>query len=122
MAQGILTGKFKKFPVFKKGDHRKHTVFFRKELWPHVYEFIEKLKKVAQEVDMSLSALALKWTCKQEAVDSVLFGARDAKQVRENLRFLEHEVGDPIFDQMTHLSNELHQKLPDTENIFDFHP
>ena len=57
-AHGILTGKFGRDPDLREGDQRHRILPFRADIWPHVYEGVEKLKAIAAELDRPLMHLA----------------------------------------------------------------
>ena len=50
IAQGILTGKFARQPRFKEGDSRPNTVLFEQDIWPHVYEGVERLRPLGDQL------------------------------------------------------------------------
>lgn len=122
IAQGILTGKFPREPQFVEGDQRPKTVFFNPEVWPYVYESVEKLKVLAAECGRSLTHLAILWALAQPGITTVLVGAREGRQMRENAAALEGEVPQATLDAMTAISDETLTHIPDTGNIFRFYP
>jgi myo-inositol catabolism protein IolS len=122
LAEGILTGKFRRELDFPQGDHRKYTVLFEKEVWPGVFDAVDRLKKVADEVNRPLSHCALRWLLSQEGVVSVLAGCRTPQQVTDNVRSLEGTIERNIFDRMTEISDRLAQTIPDAGNIFRWYP
>ena len=122
LAEGILTGKFRKELYFQQGDHRKYTVLFEKTVWPQVYDAVEKLKSIAEEAKRPLAQCAIRWLLSQEGVISVLAGARSPEQAAGNVKSLEGTIGQPFLDRMTEISNELAPGIPDAGNIFRWYP
>ena len=122
IAQGILTGGFAKEPQFAAGDLRALTVLFEPQVWPRVYEAVEKMKVVATAAKRPLVHLAIRWLTRQERLTSVLVGARNAVQVNELAGAMGGAIADSTFDQLAAISDELQAAIPDTGNLFRFYP
>ncbi|NLC59435.1 MAG: aldo/keto reductase [Armatimonadetes bacterium] len=122
IAQGILTGKFGPQPSFPEGDHRPGTVLFSPEVYPHLYAATEELKALAAETGRDLVQLVIRWTAEQPGIDSVLVGARNAAQVRDNAGAFDGEVPAEVLARMTAISDEAMSHVPDVGNIFRFYP
>jgi len=123
LARGILTGKFgKDLPEFPKGDDRGNCTWFHPEVWPHTYEAVEQMKAVADRVGRPLVHLALQWVAAQDGVTSVLLGARDAEQAVANAAAIKDPVSEDVLRELTAISDEVTQHIPDTGNPFDHHP
>jgi len=50
-----------------------------------VYKVIDAIDEVVKETGKSVAQIALNWTMQQPTVSSLIFGARDASQLRDNL-------------------------------------
>ena len=122
LAQGILAGEFSRHPRFKDGDQRSTTVFFDPDVWPYVYEAVEQLKTLAQELERPLAHLAIRWVAQQPGVTSVLVGARNAAEVRENAAAMSSDIPQEVFDRMTEISDQVTPFIPDVGNIFRYYP
>ena len=122
IAQGILTGKFSRHPEFKDGDQRPNTTLFADDVWPVVHNGIEKTKTIAAESNQSLSHLAIRWVAEQKGIASILVGVRNAAQVADNAAAMGAEIDSAIFKRLTDISDDIHREIPDTGNIFDYHP
>ena len=122
IAQGILTGKFDRHPEFLEGDQRPKTVMFDDDVWPHVYEGVERLKPLAQRAGQPLTHLAVQWVAAQPGVTSVLVGGRNAEQVRRNAAALDQPVSREVLDEMTRVGDEVMRHVPDAGNIFRHYP
>lgn len=122
IAQGILTGKFGPNPTFPQGDGRAKMVMFEPDVWPHVYQGVEQLKKIAQKANRPLTHLAIRWINAQPGISSILVGARNAKQLEENVAAMAGEIAPAIFEEMTAVSDEVIKHIPDTGNIFRANP
>jgi myo-inositol catabolism protein IolS len=122
LAEGILTGKFGKEISFADDDHRKYTVLFGKNVWPHVHAAIDKLKQIAAEAKRPLAHCAIRWLLSKDGISSVLMGSRSPEQVAGNVYSLEGSIDQKVFDCMTEISNELAPHLPNEGNIFRWYP
>ncbi len=122
IAQGILTGKFPREPKFEEGDVRASTIHFDPEVWPKVYEGVEKLKAVAQRAGRPLVDLAIRWVAAQEGVANVLVGVRNDKQLKQNVEAMSGEVSDDVLAELTRISDQIASDIPDVGNIFRHYP
>lgn len=122
LAQGLLTGKFGGNPSFEGDDVRPGTVFYEKEVWPAVYQGVEKLLQLAKQNDRSLTQMVIQWTLRRPWVASVLVGARNRKQAEENAGALECEVPDAVLEEMTVISDQVMCGMPQARNIFRYDP
>jgi aryl-alcohol dehydrogenase-like predicted oxidoreductase len=123
IAQGILTGKFgKERPDFPEGDQREGNTLFDREAWPHVADGVERMKAVAEKEGQPLVNLAIQWVARQPGVSTVLLGARDADQAKQNATAYETPVSDDAIQALTAISDDVIKHIPDTGNIFQYYP
>ncbi len=86
LAGGLLSGKYRKGQSPPSGSRmakwkERYDGFDKK---PRNWDIVEELVKVAGEVDRPPSQVALAWLLAKPAVCSLIFGARDEKQLDEN--------------------------------------
>ena len=122
IAHGILTGKFPRNLQFSAGDARPGTLLFREEIWEHVYEAVEQLKTIANEIQRPLTHLAIRWVLQQAGITSALVGARDTAQAQQNAAALEWDIPEEIFQRMTSISDEAIKHVPNTGNVYLYYP
>ncbi len=122
IAQGILTGKFARELHLTSTDQRNGIVFFSDALWPHIYKAVEELKVLANEVQRPLVHLAIRWVLQQPGIHSAIVGAKNEAQLSSNVTALEGELRQNIFERMTEISDRAAKHLPNTENMYDYHP
>ncbi len=84
MQRGLLTGKITPDYVFKPGDHRPSTPFFKKANIELVNKFLNQIKPIADEHQATIAQVVLNWTMNQPGITSVLAGARNPKQITDN--------------------------------------
>ena len=122
IAHGILSGRFPRQLDLPEEDQRRGILLFRQDVWPHVFEGVEKLKSISHQTDVPLIHLAIRWLLHQPGVTSVLVGAKNAEQVAFNAQALECEVSDRVLDELTAISDGVMQHIPDEGNPFGYHP
>lgn len=89
LAQGVLTGKYKKgqpAPAGTRAATEGVSRFIQGMMRDEVLEKVERLEGVAQEQGLSLAQLALAWTLRLPGVSAALIGASRPEQVVENAK------------------------------------
>jgi aryl-alcohol dehydrogenase-like predicted oxidoreductase len=86
LGAGMLTGKYKEHPQFKKGDARNFFYkFFKKQYWPEVKAVVDKVSEVAKKRGVKPGHVAIAWNLSKKGVSAAIVGARTAEQVIDNL-------------------------------------
>lgn len=88
LQRGLLTGKIKRDHKFNAGDTRENNAFYKPENIDRANALLDKIRGIAETHNASVSQLVINWTTRQPAMDCVLVGARDEKQVLENVKSL----------------------------------
>ena len=84
---GILSGKYKRAPNFRRCDARRYFYkYYFGEGFARAARVAARVKQLADKKQVSSAAIALSWALYQSGVSGVLFGARCAKQVEENVQ------------------------------------
>lgn len=122
IAQGSLTGKFPRDVKFSPSDQRSTIVLFEPQVWPHLFDAVEKLKTLAQEVGRPLVHLAIQWSLSRPGIASTLVGARSPAQVEQNAQAVECQLPAWVFERMTAISDEAMQHIPNTGNPYRYYP
>lgn len=84
---GILTGKYNK--EIPEGTRLALHPELREELTPEKIQKVVALEQIAKEIDCTLAQLAIAWCLKNENISSVLIGASNPYQIRDNLKAAE---------------------------------
>lgn len=92
LQRGLLTGKIKVDHKFNDGDTREKSRFYKPENINRTNSFLKKIKPIADGYGVTLAQLVINWTTRQPAMDCVLVGARDEKQVLENVKALSFKL------------------------------
>ncbi|NVO19363.1 MAG: aldo/keto reductase [Bacteroidetes bacterium] len=89
LSGGFFTGKFRRESDGPANARRSHKDAYSLKFWAldeeKGYQILDALDVVAGRMEKSVSQLALGWLLHQPAVTSVIVGARNKKQLLENL-------------------------------------
>ena len=91
LAGGVLTGKY--IDGIPKGSRAETTQFVSADLTDENKAKVVKLMELAQTQDITLSQLALAWLLKREEISCAIIGATSLKQLEENLKAKDIELG-----------------------------
>lgn len=122
LAHGILAGKYQRDLTFDADDQRWRILHFREDVWSNVYESMTAFNAVAERIDKPLAQLAIRWLLHQQSVTSVLVSAKNPTQALGNATALQGDIDVSIMDELTAISNEAMQHIPDDGNPFGYHP
>ncbi|HOS03563.1 MAG TPA: aldo/keto reductase [Candidatus Hydrogenedentes bacterium] len=75
------------------------------------FDAIAQLKAVAQEWEMSLSAMAIAWTLARPGIATAALGARKPEQLLENLRGADLSLTSSMLERIDAISDPLKQEL-----------
>lgn len=81
LAHGLLTGNLSEQSAFEPGDWRAGHRLFVGEAFAEMLAVVAALKGVAEELECSLSQLALAWTLANPAVHVALVGSKTGKHI-----------------------------------------
>ena len=79
---------------FNEGDTRKGNKFYTPENIERANRLLQEIKPIAECHGATLAQLIINWTTRQPAMDCVLVGARDEKQVMDNIKALSFTLTD----------------------------
>jgi aryl-alcohol dehydrogenase-like predicted oxidoreductase len=106
LQRGLLTGKIKPGHKFNDGDTRENSKFYTDENIRRANALLETIRPIAEAHQASLSQVVIYWTTRQPAMDCVLVGARDDKQVQDNVKALALKLSDEELYRITTAANE----------------
>jgi aryl-alcohol dehydrogenase-like predicted oxidoreductase len=107
LQRGLLTGKIKRDHKFGEGDTRETNRYYKPENIDRTNTFLQKIKPIADGYGATLAQLVINWTTRQPAMDCVLVGARDPKQVKENVGALSFKLSDSEIQAVRKHAEEL---------------
>jgi aryl-alcohol dehydrogenase-like predicted oxidoreductase len=99
LASGVLTGKYSERDLDGKVEasasgSRKNVAAANGALTARNLQIAGVVKQVAQELDTTPAAVALRWVLEQPGVSSPIIGVRTYEQLEQNLSALEVELSD----------------------------
>jgi aryl-alcohol dehydrogenase-like predicted oxidoreductase len=111
MQRGILTGKITEDYEFNEGDHRPNTPFYKEPNLSRINQFLKELKPIADSKNATLAQLVIRWTLYQPGITCVLVGARNEKQVLENIKAAELTISTDEMKLINEKLNNLNLEL-----------
>lgn len=102
LAQGLLTGKYRKGQPIPEGSRATHQADkqINQLLTEENLDVVEKLSHVAEGLGMPLSVMALAWTLRDKVVASVITGATKPSQLACNVQAGEIELPQDAIDEI----------------------
>lgn len=107
LQRGVLTGKITSNYNFGEGDHRPSTPFFQEPNLSRINNLLAEIKPIANRQNATLAQLVLKWTMEQTGITCVLAGARNEKQVLENIKAINVVISEEEMKQIAFALNQL---------------
>tara|TARA_R110000868_G_scaffold405632_1_gene685214 strand:+ start:765 stop:1799 length:1035 start_codon:yes stop_codon:yes gene_type:complete len=106
---GRLTGKIRRDSPIPEGSRLHETASFGPPVEDErLYRVVDALEGVAEEAGKTIPQVALNWLLQRPTVSSVIIGARDEKQLRDNLG----AVGWSLTAEQMHRLNEASAVTP----------
>jgi aryl-alcohol dehydrogenase-like predicted oxidoreductase len=108
LAMGILTGKFNRDSKFSSGDFRSRWYENEEEyrIFLNDLEKVEQLKELT--TDRTLAQLALEFVMNHKAVSTVIPGAKNTKQLNDNITAAHHK---PLTQEELTLLNKITEPM-----------
>jgi aryl-alcohol dehydrogenase-like predicted oxidoreductase len=98
LERGLLTGKMGSGYKFAAGDHRQSVPFFKDENLKRTNAFLQQIKPLADEKQLTLGQLVILWTLEQPGITITLVGARNSEQAIQNARAIDHTLSKEELD------------------------
>lgn len=102
LAQGLLTGKYKKGQPYPAGSRATHQADkqINRLLTDENLDKVEKMEKIAGELGTNMSVLALAWILRKPCISSVITGASRPEQLAGNLAASGFEIPEDALCQI----------------------
>lgn len=104
LAQGVLSGKY--VPGNIPENSRAFAEENRKTMWDFSEDKLQKaaeLKKIANEISMPLSTMALAWSLRHKSVSSVICGVKTEDQLQQNIAASGTILSQDILDKIENI-------------------
>jgi len=119
LAQGILTGKFKRNHVFKPGDHRGSNKLMQPEVFDNIEIVLAGLKEYAQKYQTSIGDIALNWLISQPRTFAIV-GMRNLAQVEDTSRCANFKLTAAELKEIDFLSKAVTDNMEQTEVMWQW--
>lgn len=88
LSQGLLTGKYRKGQPYPEGSRATHQADkqINNMLTDRNYQIVDELSKVADDLGVNLSILAMAWILQREEISCVIAGASKPSQLENNIK------------------------------------
>lgn len=106
MQAGLLTGKFD-INKLAEDDWRRKSKMYQEPYLSKALEFVERIRPIAEKSNKSVGNLAVAWVLRNSAVTSAIVGARNSKQVLENINAADYILTDDEMNEISKLLEEL---------------
>jgi len=110
LAQGLLTGKYKKTDVFTDG--RSRAALFQPENYQRCLEVTEAVREVSARHGKTPAQGAINWLLMTPGITAPIVGARNAVQARENIGATGWRFTDEEYAEIDEASRKFTDSLP----------
>ncbi len=110
LAQGLLTGKFKRGHTFEKGDNRAGNKLFQGETFDRALNALDRLRPLADKYGVTLGQLALAWLIAQPQTNAIV-GARNAEQAVQNAGAGDVDIDDEDLEAIDEIGRTVTDRL-----------
>lgn len=102
LKSGALSGKYRRGKTVEQTNGR--AVWVPNILDEHVYDVIELLVQIAEEIGSTPARVALNWVCRQPGIGSTIIGARTLQQLDDNLAALDVQLSAEQLQRLSDLT------------------
>ncbi len=83
LMKGFLAGKLRRDHAWDPQDGRQKYEVFQGREWDKTHDFLDALRPIAEESQITLAQLAIAWTIQRPGITAALCGAKRPEQIRE---------------------------------------
>lgn len=109
LMKGLLAGKLPRDHVFDERDGRRKYPMFHGEEWEKNQDFLDRLREIAAEIEVTVAQLVIAWTIRQPGITAALCGAKRPEQITETAATLQVELTD---DQLARIDGAIAERGP----------
>jgi len=85
LERGLLAGAIAEDKIFEPNDHRSEHPYFKPENRKKVLSALSKISSICTKYRATKAQVVLNWTSQQQGITGTIVGARNQKQMEENL-------------------------------------
>lgn len=127
LMHGILAGNYKTAAEVPDGRARTRHFSSARPSTRHgepgceteTFEALSRIREIADHSERSMGEIALAWTMQQPGIVSLIAGARNADQVRDNVNFLSNPLPNGVLEQLSIATQELKEVLGPNPDMWD---
>jgi myo-inositol catabolism protein IolS len=119
LAQGLLTGKFKRGHTFAEGDNRAKNKLFQGETFDRALHALDRLRPLADKYGVTLGQLALAWLIAQPQTSAIV-GARNAEQATQNAGAGDVDIDDEDLEAIDEIGRTVTDRLDNSPLMWDW--
>lgn len=117
LAQGFLSGKYDQNSNFEENDRRHRLKHFSNESWHCNKRLIRVLHQASEAHQKTPAQVALRWIIEQNIVNSVIVGATNPDQVKNNMGALGWQLGSHWMQKLTAAGQTRKQQINHRKNL-----
>ena len=106
LQRGLLTGKIKPGHKFSEGDTREGNRFYTDENIRRTNALLEEIRPIAENYNATLAQVVINWTMNQPGIGTVLVGARNEQQVKDNVGALNFTLSAEDIQQISEAADK----------------
>jgi len=100
LMKGFLAGKLQRDHQFEAGDGRAKYPMFQGDEWHRNHDFLDELRIIAKDLNVSVAQLAIAWTIHQPGITAALCGAKRDWQIQETAAAMHVHLTEDILSQI----------------------
>lgn len=121
LAQGLLTGRFKKRDE-TPSDSRSRNRLFKLDANPALQSLLASLADKAKQYGKSQAQIALRWLLDHPSINVVISGASSIKQLDENLAVLGWSLEKSDWEELSTLGAKVMPNIGPHQSMWGWHP
>ncbi|MEN6301523.1 MAG: aldo/keto reductase [Armatimonadia bacterium] len=121
LAQGLLTGKFRKREDIPH-DIRAHNKLFAEGIFEQCLQVVEMMDVMAQQYDRTHAQIAIAWALQAPAVTAPIVGARNRRQLEGNLGGVGFRLSDEDWQKLSEAGMRISNQLNFDTNMWGYAP
>ena len=100
LLKGLLAGHLSRDHVFEPPDGRAKYPMFQGAEYQRNLDFVDLLRRIASDVELTVSQLVIAWTLAQPGISVALCGGRRPEQIRESAVAMGADLGEEVLDRV----------------------
>lgn len=117
LAQGLLTGKFKKETPITGG--RAKAALFQPGIYEQCLEVTEELTAIGEKYGRNAAQICVNWLVHNNSLTAPIVGGADREHALENIRAIEFKLEPEEYGHIDKISRAFCDKMPEYQLFFD---